>query len=553
MIRAPWRGGWAAVLALPPTAFLLLFFAYPVLTLFAFSLAPGGTLDLSAFVTLATNPVFGRVFGFTLAQAAASTGLTLLFALPVAAAFVRYRFPGKRLVLALSALPFVLPAVVVAPAFLTLLGDRGLINQWLIGALGVQAAPLQIERSLTIILLAHVFYNFPLALRLIYTYWAGQPPNLEQAARTHGLSGWQLWRRVRWPLLRPAITGAALLVFVFCFTSFGVIVLLGGARFATVEVEIVRQATTLFNLPLAAALSIGQMMLIGLVLAAYGRLQRRAPAPGLPQRGAPPRRFIERVQLGLALGFIVGVLFAPLLALVASAFTFPDGALTLRHFTTLNSNPRGSVLFVPPMQAIGNSLAFALATTALAVPLGLLSAYAMRAGAVLARWLEPLIMLPLATSAVTIGFGTLIALDEPPLNLRSSALLIPIVHTLVALPLVMRSILPAVRALPENTRAAARLMGVTGWAQWRQLDLPLIAPSLGVAAAFAFTASMGEFGASLFIARPDAPTLPIAIYRLLGQPGGASYGQALALSAILLAVCALAFGLIAWLTDRQAA
>jgi thiamine transport system permease protein len=162
----------------------------------------------------------------------------------------------------------------------------------------------------------------------------------------------------------------------------------------------------------------------------------------------------------------------------------------------------------------------------------------------LTRWLDPLFMLPLATSAVTLGFGFIIALDEPPLNLRASPLLIPLAHTLVAMPFVVRSVLPAVRAIPPQVQESARVLGASSWRVWRWIDLPLISRGLFVGATFAFTVSMGEFGASLFVARPDTPTIPIVIFRLLGQPGALNYGQALAMSVILMAVSALGFLLI---------
>jgi thiamine transport system permease protein len=202
-------------------------------------------------------------------------------------------------------------------------------------------------------------------------------------------------------------------------------------------------------------------------------------------------------------------------------------------------------LFTPPLVAVSNSILFAFVTTILALFLGVMASLALRRSTgVFSRWLDPLLMLPLATSAVTIGFGYVIALDEPPLNLRTSIALIPIAHTLVALPFVIRIVLPALRAVPPNLRDAARTLGADGRAVWRYVDLPLIARGLVVGAVFAFTVSMGEFGASLFIYRPDTPTIPIVIFRLLGQPGASNYGQALAMSVILMGVCAASFILI---------
>jgi thiamine transport system permease protein len=147
-------------------------------------------------------------------------------------------------------------------------------------------------------------------------------------------------------------------------------------------------------------------------------------------------------------------------------------------------------------------------------------------------------MLPLGTSAVTLGFGFIIALDEPPLNLRASLLLLPLAHTLVAFPFVVRSLLPALRGIKPSLREAASVMGASPWRVWRQVDLPIVGRALLVGAVFAFTISMGEFGATTLIARPQTPTMPVAIYRFLGQPGALNYGQALAMSTLLMLVCA---------------
>jgi thiamine transport system permease protein len=204
--------------------------------------------------------------------------------------------------------------------------------------------------------------------------------------------------------------------------------------------------------------------------------------------------------------------------------------------------------------AVRNSVGFALATVGLSVVLGLMAAAVLDnrgsspsarsprpRGRWLRRLLDPVFMLPLGTSAVTLGLGYIIALDEPPLNLRTSPLLIVLAHTLVALPFVVRSVLPALRSIHPHLREAAALLGASPWHVWREVDLPIVARSVLVGAVFAFTISMGEFGATSLIARPERPTMPVAIYRFLGRPGTANYGQALAMSTLLMLVCTLGF------------
>jgi thiamine transport system permease protein len=317
-----------------------------------------------------------------------------------------------------------------------------------------------------------------------------------------------------------------------------VVLILGGPRYATLEVEIERQARSLFNLPVAAALSMVQIGVMFAMMIVYTRLQQRIAVPvqarALVER--KPRNWREHAAVAATVGGLGLLLFVPLGALVYRAFTTAGG---IENFTRLSSNPRGSILFVPPLTAIGNSVAFALVTTALAVTLGVLTAALIESRR--GKWLDALFMLPLATSAVTLGFGYLIAMSRPPLNLRSSAVLIPLAHTLVALPFVVRSVLPALRMIPRSIVEAARVLGEPPSGVWRRVTLPIVGRAVAVGATFAFTVSMGEFGASLFIARPDTPTMPVVIFRLLGQPGASNYGQALAMSVILMAVCGAAF------------
>lgn len=530
----------ARPLLLLPLLFLALFYVWPLLSILVLGLAPDGTLAVGQLRQL-FSPWYLNTLVFTVVQALLSTVLTIALALPAAWVCVRWSFPGRSLLLSLSTLAFVLPTVVVAAAFSALIGSRGLVNDLLRQALGLDAAPLRLEGTLAIILIAHVFYNFAVALRIITGFWANRSTMQEDAARVLGAQGWRLWWEIRLPLLRPALLAAAALVFIFTFTSFGVIIILGELRFSTLEVEIYLQAVNLFNLPVAAGLSLIQIIFMLALMLAYTRLRQRLPLALRAAQAPRPQGWRQWLAVSAVSGFMLVLLAAPLLALVLRSLSGAEG-LTLASYAALSRDVRGSVLFVPPVQAVGNSLFYALCTTAMALVLGLLAASLMQRRS--RRWLDPLFMLPLATSAVTLGFGFIVALDEPPLDLRASPLLIPIAHTLVALPFVVRSILPSLDAISPTLRESASVLGATPWQVWRQIDLPLVSRGLLVGAIFAFTISMGEFGASLFIARPANATIPVVIYRLLGQPGTMNMGQAMAMSVILLLTCSLGFAVI---------
>lgn len=532
-------------LYLLPIVFLGMFYFYPLGAIFKLSLAPQGQLNLAALQKLIGDSYYLEILWFTTWQAALSTLLTLALALPGAYIFAHYRFWGRDALKTLSTLPFVLPTVVVANAFTALLGPYGLINTGLMNGLHLSEPPLQLNHTLGMILLAHVFYNYSVALRIISGFWQNLNPNLGQAGQMLGANPAQIFRHITLPLLAPAIAAAGMLVFVFCFTSFGVILILGGPRFATLEVEIYRQAVNLFNLPVAAALSLLQILFTFGLMGAYTRFQSKTARP-LNQKSSgnvqlPLRTRTDRLAVGGNLLVMGGLLGLPLLALVIRSFSGKSG-FTLQFYRELFTNRQGSIFFAPPGEAIFNSSAIALAAMALATTLGLISAFMLtQKENRLTRWLDPLFMLPLATSAVTLGFGYIIALNKPPLNLRSSLWLVPIAHALVGLPFVIRAVLPALRSINPKLREAAAILGASPGRVRLVIDWPLIRRAVLVGAVFAFTVSMGEFGATVFIARPQTPTMPVAIFRFLGQPGALNYGQALAMSSLLLLVCAAGF------------
>ncbi|MCI0521147.1 MAG: iron ABC transporter permease [Chloroflexi bacterium] len=536
------------LLWLAPLLFLGLFYFFPLASILGLSFERGETFA-APFLQMVESASLRRVIGFTFGQAALSTLLTLAIGLPGAYLLARYKFPGKSWLRALTTIPFVLPTLVVAAAFNALLGPRGWINLALVNWLDLPSPPLQFQYSLTGILAAHVFYNTTIVLRTVGDFWSHLDPHLGQAAQALGANPLRRLFQVTLPLLSPAILSAALLVFIFDFTSFGVILVLGGPRFATLEVEIYYQTISLFNLPLAAALSVLQLVCTLGLTVVYARLSQKASRPlslrpvELTQRPLASRR--SRLFAGLLIGFFAVLFVAPLVALAArSVIQLPAGSapfdgggarLTLDFYRELSANRRDALFFVPPSTAIGISLAYALLTACLALALGLPAAWALARDpqARLNRWLDPLLMLPLGTSAITLGLGFLVAFAGPPFNWRASPILIPLAHTLVAFPFVVRSLVPALRSIRPRLRQAAAVLGASPAQTLWLVDLPLVGRAVLVAAAFAFTISLGEFGATALVTRPEYPTIPVVIYRFLSQPGALNYGQAMALSTLL--------------------
>jgi thiamine transport system permease protein len=526
------------LLALLPLAFLAVFFFYPLASITLRGFTPEGIINLSVFGKIIGSEFYRETLWFTFWQAAVSTVLTIILAFPAAYVMARYTFRGKSLISALTLVPFVMPTVIVAAGFMALIGPRGWVNEILKSLLNVDYAPLDILNTIWIILLAHVFYNFAVAIRLISGFWANLDPQVTQAARVLGASKWRAFREVTLPLLRPAILAAALLVFIFDFTSFGVILILGGPRFNTIETAIYRSTVVNFDLSLATALALVQLACTFAMIIIYTRLQNRAVVPlDLRPRGVTQQRpttHRAKALLWIVTISMLGFLLLPLLALIVRSFVV-NNTLSFDNYSNLATNPRGSVLFVPPLTALGNSLLFAITTTTIALIIGTLAAYASASNGRWSRLSEPIWALPLGASAVTLGFGFLIGFP----TLRSSWMLIPLAHSLVAFPFVVRTITPALRSIRSNLREAAQVLGADSSHVWREIDLPILGRALLIGGAFAFAISLGEFGATAMIARADMPTLPYAIFRYLSQPGSLNYGQAMAMSTVLMLVVAV--------------
>lgn len=515
-----------------PAAFFAVFFAYPVASITVRGLHVGGDWRFGRIGEVLGDPGIRHVLWFTCWQAAASTALTLAVAMPGAYAFARLDFPGKRLLRAVVTVPFVLPTVVAGSAFLALLGRGGLTDS-LLG--------LRLDTSVWAILIAHVFFNYAVVVRTVGGLWAQLDPRQEEAARMLGASRLAAWRRVTLPALVPSVAAAGLMVFLFTFTSFGVIQILGGPTYSTVEVEIYRQTAQLLDLPTAAVLTLVQFAAVAAILAVHAwTVRRREAALRLVDaaRTAHRPRGGERVLLGAVLAVIALLILLPLGVLVARSLDVPGG-YGLTYYRALGSVGDGTFL-VSPLHTVWNSLRYAAVATVIALAVGGLAAAALvrKAGRLL-RGFDALLMLPLGTSAVTIGFGFLITLDKPPLDLRDSWLLVPLAQALVGVPFVVRVMLPVLRAVDSRLREAAAVLGASPLRVWREVELPFVGRALGIAAGFAFAVSLGEFGATVFIARPDSPTLPVAVARLLGRAGPLTYGQAMALSTLLMLVCAV--------------
>ena len=496
---------------LVPAAFLAVFLVYPVVVLGARLTAGAGAADTLG--RLGSGALW-QITGLAVVQALASTALALAVGLPLANVVTRYRYRGRALAQALVTVPFVLPTVVVALAIRALVGD---------------AAP----QGFLLVVVAHAYVNLAVVARIVGGQWAQHDDNVENVARTLGATRLRAFVDVTLPSLRPAIASSAAVVFVFSFTSLGIVLLLGDPLTRTLESQILRQTSVLLDFPGAAATALVQLVLVSVVLLAGARAGRRSPTRTMrpPEPRELPRTALPRaaVLATVAAGYVV--VLAPVLALVAASVR-AGGRWSLDWWLSLGSVDAGTTRIGSPVASLSTSLTYAAITAVVAGVVGGLAATAVLAPG-RTRVVAVLALVPLAVSSATLGLGMLLAFGRPPIDLRASGLLVPMAHALVAVPLVVAVVTPALRSTDGRRLAVAASLGAAPTrafltAYGSALRVVMIA-SAGLAAAV----SLGEFGAAAFLARAASPTVPVQIVRLLSRPGEQSYGVAAALAVIL--------------------
>lgn len=511
----------AAVLLVGPLAILSVFFGYPVALTLGTALGAG-----EAWTWALTHPYVQGRLGTAFAQALGSVALTLLVALPLAWLYHTRTIPLGRLQRALHAAPFVMPVFVMVFGIQAVLGEA---LPWL-GPLGA-------------VVLTNAYYNYGFAARLLHAALERRPRRLEEAAQALGASRAQAFARVTLPLLAPSVAAVAVLTFLFAFTSFGVVLFLGQGEVATLETLLYENLGGGFpRYDRAAVLGVLQLGINLAVLGAYLALRRReARIPPEPAR-PPPRASGRQVAASWTL-VLLGL--TPLLAVLAGGFRL-RGAWSLEPWAALLDPAHPAHLGGFDVgRALALSLVYAAATIACALALTLLLAYGLRG--VRGPWRRPLelaAMLPLGTSSLLLGFGYLLAFGAGAcLDLRGGLLVVVLAHTLIAFPFTARLVLPALDQHDVRLDEAAALLGARPREVVRRIHLPLLRPHLAVAAGMAAAVSLGDFGASLVLMRPDTMGLTVWIAR---HGGFAAFdplarAQSVALAGLLLVLAAGAY------------
>jgi len=528
-----------------PLLFFSVFFFYPLAT----AIIPG--LDAEYLSLIVGDPYYRRIIGFTTIQAIASTLLTVLLGLPGAYIISHYRFRGKGLVKAVTTVPFIMPSLMVAAGFLLLFGSSGFVASVLSAVAGRQVDP-GILYSWKAIILAHAFYNFPIVMRMVGSAWERMDADQVDAARTLGAGKWQIFRRVVLPYLYPSIAAASLLTFIFCFMSFAVVLILGGVRYTTIEVSIYTLSNVMFRPEMASAMAVVQISVSLIFMYLYLKLSGKEARPGRPAEtkrlGLKGLLSPEGVGIALYSAAMLLLVLGPMIAVVWQSFTSRSGLFTLRFYADIFSAKADSVIGISPLQAVINSLYFAVMAVSASLVLSLLLSYALYGRKGKEKWLDPLFMLPMGVSAVTLGFGMIRAFITPPLDIYGSWWAIAIAHTVIVFPFVFRSVSNSVRGMNPDLSAAARTLGASRLQSFLTVELPQITPGMVVGATFGFAISIGEFGATLMLYRPEYSTIPIAIYRFLGAR---NFGAATAMAVVLMLIAGISFLMIERFSDQK--
>ncbi len=526
------RLGWWAARVIP-AAFILLFFGWPLAALVRRAAQPGVGASAGespvGFGELLRRTHAGQLLAFTLGQAVASVLLSMIVAAPIVWLLARVDLPGRATTTVLNVIvtvPFVLPTVVVGVAF------RAVFD----GPLKF----LGIGSGIWAILLAHAFLNVAVIARVVATAWRSMDTRVVDAARSLGASPARAFWTIVLPRLAPSIGAAAALVFLFCSTSFGVIIILGNGEIQTLETEIYTQAISYFRIPEAVALSMVQIVVVVIALLItrlFDDPSASGTRAGREGRAVRPHGWTW-VPVTVAIVWTLVLMVGPLVVLaVRSVRPTVGGQWTWDGYRSLGSSVDG----VTPLATLRYSLSTALLAMMIALIVGLLAAVALhRSRGATATVGQVIATVPLGISAVTLGFGYLIVLSALPVGVARSSLVIPCVQALIAIPVVVRIALPALSGIPQRLRQAAETLGASPFRVFLTVELPMIGRSIGAAGGFAFIMALGEFGATGFLARADTTTLPVLIGSSLNRPGADNLATAMAASMLLVAVTTLA-------------
>ncbi|MGD1821587.1 MAG: ABC transporter permease [Pleomorphochaeta sp.] len=536
------------IIPIPSLILLFLIFLLPLFSTLSNAFIIDNKFTFRPFIELISDSYTHRILLFTINQAFFSTLLSLIIALPGAYLLVNYQIKGRKLILAICTIPFVLPAILVILGFVTFYGNNGFLNVILMKLFNLENPPLKILYSYKAIIIAHAFYNFPIILVLVTTYWENLDYKLELSSLVFGASKFQTFIHITLPRLIVSIISSSLLVFLFCFTSFSIILVLGGGpKYTTMEVEIYRRARISMDLNSASSYAIISILFCIILLILYNRFQRKATTKENVYKSLYKKEKKPVSKIGLILSiiytfFVVLFVLSPIISIIIKSFlasnTRSDQSIfTLKWYKQLLGLSSTTGVMKSSFDSIINSLKIALTVAILSTPLSLSLAIASkRDKSRSSLFVELLSMLPLAVSSVIIGLGYYLIAAK--IKNSGGLILVILAHLIIVLPFNIRAITPEIRKLPPSLKNSAMTLGASGFRAFLNIEVPLLKSSLISGAIFAFAISMGEVNATLILASSSIVTIPVTMYRLIGSY---NFGGACALGTILIIVCSIVF------------
>src|ERR1019366_7287622 len=462
-----------------------------------------------------------KIIWFTIWQAAISAIIAILLGFPGAYVLYRCSFPGQRLIRALITVPFMLPTIVVAIGF----------------------TEFHRMSIITTIICANVFMNYSLAVRVIGGTWANLNWDIDEAAAIDGAGRFETFIKISWHQLKNATASTFSLIFLYCAANFGIVLVLGNGSTNTIETEIYTNATQYLDLSKATALVLAQTLLTVFVFVVARRLSKNPISIVGFAKSKDQKPFDHRDLPALLITIVVFTLISiPIIGIITKSFN--SG---LSNYRALAGTGQENFLTISIVQALLNAFRNALIMMIISLAIGLIISFLLyKSSLIWSRLGEVVFQIPLGVSSVVLGLGYLLCFGSGIFPLRSSWLITPIAQSLLAIPLVVRLIYPALRGIDPELLEAAALDSASSGDTWWLIELPAVKNVLLIAMGYGAIISIGDFGAANFLAYGQQGTVTTVLYQLISKPGAANYGMAMAASAILILITFVVVGAISY-------
>ena len=501
-----------------PVLFMLVLFYWPLLSVFFLALGP----DIAGMVHNESS--VWPILWFTVWQAFVSTAICLVIGIPGAYVLYRKSFKGASVIQSIITVPFMLPSLVVAIAVTEVSAIVGGID------------------PVIAIIFANVFANYAVVVRNIGSQWQTLSKSTEEESEVSGAGRFRTALKVSLPQLKSSIRASSAIIMLYCASSYGIVLSLGGGQVNTFETAISISVLERLDFTHAALLALLQIAfcLVAFTVSRWGGTNPLSFSPSL----SGSKRLDKRDAPATVFSFVVitGLIVLPIVLVLSKAFISSNGEFTFNNFLLLETRGSRDLLNITFVEAGFNSLRNLIVATLVSIVLGVLVAFLLAEQArrrhrrktdFLGITLDAAFLLPIGVSSVVIGVGYLITLTGDLAWLRTSWVLVPLVQSVFAIPLVVRIVYPNLLAVEANTREQAMTDGANGLQLFWNVDLALAKPVMKTAIAFSALVSLGEFGVASLLTFGDQSTIPVLMYQLISRPGAQNYGMALAVASIL--------------------